>query len=156
MILKIIYLDTRLRKWTVVTHFPEFIEEAPRAYHAVVYDSGWLYLIGGFDGQHYYDKVRKYHFETRKWVDCSRMYEKRCYVSASFLGGKIYACGGLDGHSRLNTAEEYDIASNSWNQARVVKIAYPGYIKILNINISWWKFQNFELKTSKILIFSKI
>jgi len=107
--------DIRLRKWSVITHFPEFIAEAPRAYHAVVYHDGWLYSIGGFDGSVYYDKVRKFNFESRTWVDCSRMYQKRCYVSASYLDGKIYACGGLDGHVRLNTAEEYDIKTNSWN-----------------------------------------
>ena len=49
-----------MRKWSVITHFPEFIDESPRAYHAVVYVDGWLFMIGGFDGQLYYDKVKKH------------------------------------------------------------------------------------------------
>jgi len=115
--------DIRLRKWSVITHFPDFIDESPRAYHAIVYVDGWMYSIGGFDGHAYYDKVRKYHFERRCWVECSRMYQKRCYVSASYLDGKIYACGGLDGHTRLNTAEEYDIKANSWNHLPAMRYA---------------------------------
>ena len=51
-----------MRKWSVITHFPEFIDESPRAYHAVVYVDGWLFMIGGFDGQLYYDKVKKQFF----------------------------------------------------------------------------------------------
>ena len=40
-----------------MTHHPDFLSEAPRAYHAVIYVDSWLYFIGGYDGVHYYDKV---------------------------------------------------------------------------------------------------
>ena len=49
--------DLRTRKWNIVTHHPDFLSEAPRAYHAVIYVDNWLYFIGGYDGVHYYDKV---------------------------------------------------------------------------------------------------
>ena len=51
------FLDLRTRKWNIVTHHPDFLSEAPRAYHAVIYVDNWLYFIGGYDGVHYYDKV---------------------------------------------------------------------------------------------------
>jgi len=106
--------DLRTRKWNIVTHHPDFLSEAPRAYHAVIYVDSWLYFIGGYDGVHYYDKVRRYNVESRRWHNCSRMYKKRCYVSAAYLDGSIYACGGLDGHVRLKCAEKYEISQNAW------------------------------------------
>jgi kelch-like protein 10 len=108
--------DMRSRKWNVVTQLPDFASEAPRAYHAVVYCDSFLYFIGGYDGNNYYDKVRRYHVDPRVWSNCSRMYKRRCYVSAAYLDGGIYACGGLDGHLRLKCAERYDIETNSWTQ----------------------------------------
>ena len=41
----------------MITEIPDFKNESPRAYHAVLYIDGWLFYIGGFDGQEYYDKV---------------------------------------------------------------------------------------------------
>ena len=81
-----------------------------------VYADLYLYFVGGYDGTNYYDKVRRYHVITRKWEDCSRMYKKRCYVSATHMNGEIFACGGLDGQNRLKCAEKYEIATNSWSQ----------------------------------------
>ena len=75
----------RSRKWNIVTHLPDFASEAPRAYHAVVYVNSYLYFIGGYDGTNYYDKVRRYNVAGRTWDNCSRMYKRRCYVSAAYL-----------------------------------------------------------------------
>ena len=58
--------------------------------------------------------MRRYNVESRRWHNCSRMYKKRCYVSAAYLDGSIYACGGLDGHVRLKCAEKYEISQNAW------------------------------------------
>ena len=91
-----------MRKWSVITHFPEFIDESPRAYHAVVYVDGWLFMIGGFDGQLYYDKVKN----TEYFLCTSGQDENVNYFNDQFRSENtiLKAKGGKDAPECIKSA----------------------------------------------------
>uniref|UniRef100_A0A8C9TRR6 Kelch like family member 10 n=1 Tax=Scleropages formosus TaxID=113540 RepID=A0A8C9TRR6_SCLFO len=89
-------------------------EESPRAYHGAAYLDGFVYCIGGFDGEEYFSSVRKLNPVTRTWHQAAPMHSRRCYVSVAVLEGLLYAMGGFDGYVRLDSAEQYDPEANQW------------------------------------------
>ncbi|XP_043911358.1 kelch-like protein 10 [Protopterus annectens] len=102
--------DVRADVWVDIT----WEIECPRAYHGVVYLKGHVYVIGGFDGENYFNSVKRFNLVERTQQDVSPMHSKRCYVSVTVLHDFIYAMGGSDGHVRLNTAERYEPEINQW------------------------------------------
>lgn len=103
--------DTRADCWLNVT----CDDESPRAYHGTVYLNGFVYCIGGFDGENYFSSVRRFNPVTRTWAQAGPMHSHRCYVSTCVLDSRIYAMGGFDGHERLNTVERYEPEPNQWS-----------------------------------------
>lgn len=73
-----------------------------------------IYILGGFDGQNYFNSTRRLDLKLLECFEESPMTTRRCYVSATILQGKIYAMGGMDGHSRLKSVERYDIKTRTW------------------------------------------
>ncbi|XP_076820852.1 kelch-like protein 10 [Clavelina lepadiformis] len=90
------------------------LSDIPRAYHGVAYVSGFVYVIGGFDGVHYFNTVRKFDVSTFEWTQELSMMHNRCYISVAVLDKKIYALGGMNGESRLNSGECYDPYLKHW------------------------------------------
>lgn len=85
-----------------------------RAYHGIVYLSGSVYCLGGFDRLEKFNIMQRYDFSTGLWSEAAPMHYRRCYVSVTVLNEKIYAIGGYDGHERLRTAESYVPSMNQW------------------------------------------
>ena len=105
--------DTRADRW--YTHaFHE--NTAPRAYHGLVELNGVLYVIGGYDGAHYFNNVTTFNPATKTWKTVAPMYFQRCYVATTALDEHVYACGGYDGRHRLCTAERYNPSINQWQR----------------------------------------
>lgn len=52
--------DVRANRW--FTH-PQLEDVTPRAYHGVVTLNKLVYVIGGFDGLHYYSSVKCFWFD---------------------------------------------------------------------------------------------
>ncbi|XP_053320281.1 kelch-like protein 10 isoform X1 [Spea bombifrons] len=102
--------DSRAAQWVHVM----CDEEHPRAYHGVVYLKGFIYIVGGFDGLHYFNSVKRFDPVKKLWEQVAPMHSKRCYVSVTVLQNLIYAMGGFDGYVRLNTAEQYQPETNQW------------------------------------------
>ncbi|CAK8672308.1 unnamed protein product [Clavelina lepadiformis] len=100
------------------------LSDIPRAYHGVAYVSGFVYVIGGFDGVHYFNTVRKFDVSTFEWTQELSMMHNRCYISVAVLDKKIYALGGMNGESRcgfngqecLFTAEFYEPDASVWTR----------------------------------------
>ncbi|ROL48890.1 Kelch-like protein 10 [Anabarilius grahami] len=97
-------------------------EERPRAYHGSAFLHGFVYTIGGFDGENYFSSVRKLNPITHTWQEVAPMYEQRCYVSVAVLDGFIYAIGGFNGHERQKTAERYDPNTNQWTMLAAMSV----------------------------------
>ncbi|XP_071451571.1 kelch-like protein 10 [Hetaerina americana] len=91
------------------------VDSSPRAYHGIVALNGNIYVIGGFDGNNYFNTMRQYNPVMKTWTDRACMYTPRCYVSTCVLDGQIYALGGYDGHLRLKSGERYTPSCNQWD-----------------------------------------
>ncbi|XP_067312568.1 kelch-like protein 10 [Pseudorasbora parva] len=102
--------DARAGCWVDVTQK----DEHPRAYSGTVFLDGFVYCIGGFDGENCFSSVRKFDPISHTWHEVAPMYEQRCYVSVAVLDGLIYAMGGINRHVRLRTTECYDPNTNQW------------------------------------------
>jgi len=106
--------DCRAETWVNLSQWYGINEERPRAYHGLVFYKKQFYIIGGFDGQNYFNSVRKFDLVNLKCSEEAPMKHRRCYVSCTILGNKIYALGGMDGQRRLGNAECYDISKKEW------------------------------------------
>ncbi|XP_054715341.1 kelch-like protein 10 [Uloborus diversus] len=104
--------DTKADRWIQV---PEVDPKGPRAYHKLAVIGHDIYVIGGFNGNDYFNSCRCFNAVTKKWREIAHMHTKRCYVSVAVLEGYIYAMGGYDGHHRQNTVERYDYRTNQWS-----------------------------------------
>ena len=68
----------------------------PRAFHGVIILDGWIYLIGGCDGDKHYKSTERYNPAVSKsWQNVAPMSTARCYISVAVLNSFIYSCGGL-------------------------------------------------------------
>ncbi|CAD5209035.1 unnamed protein product [Bursaphelenchus xylophilus] len=98
---------------------------SPRSYHEIVpmAKQKRLFVVGGFDGDNYYDGSCIYNLEKKGWEDnCHAfMNEKRCYVSACPLDEHhIMAVGGYNNRIRLQSTEILNTTVNLWsNGARM-------------------------------------
>uniref|UniRef100_A0A0R3S5R3 BACK domain-containing protein n=1 Tax=Elaeophora elaphi TaxID=1147741 RepID=A0A0R3S5R3_9BILA len=108
-------LDINGDRWQRVKTF----EDNRRvAYHECVVINNKLYIIGGFEGSQYFNTVRCYDSEAKKWCELAPMHYARCYISACEINGRIIVAGGSDGRLRLRTAETYDASKNQWTKIR--------------------------------------
>jgi kelch-like protein 10 len=109
--------DSRADQWVNITAaFENFGRERPRAYHGVIYVDKNIFILGGFDGQNYFNTVRRLDLEKLECSEEPPMNNRRCYISSCALGGYIYAMGGMDGHTRLRAAERFSLADRQWEQ----------------------------------------
>nr|XP_018670771.1 kelch-like protein 10 [Ciona intestinalis] len=109
----------RMKRWIPASRcFPNLLRK-PRAYHAVVYMGGWVYVIGGFDGETTFNSCERFNVVSGGWEERCGMKHRRCYVGVAMLGGEIYAVGGKGGEQegdRLKSAEKYHPVLNVWIQ----------------------------------------
>ncbi|XP_002741594.1 kelch-like protein 10 [Saccoglossus kowalevskii] len=103
--------DTRADRWRMV----DSTDNSPRAYHSVAVLNHFIYVIGGFDGNEYFNSCRCFDPVKRVWKEIAPMNTRRCYVSVTVCGRNIYAMGGFDGHTRTKSAERYTQETNQWS-----------------------------------------
>ncbi|XP_037046582.1 kelch-like protein 10 isoform X2 [Bradysia coprophila] len=103
--------DTRADRWIDVPHEDP---AGPRSFHGSAVVGYKIYVIGGFDGEIWFNTCRVFDALSKTWHEISPMHSPRCYVSVVELNGLIYALGGYDGKNRLKSAERYDPATNQW------------------------------------------
>lgn len=107
--------DSRADQWVNVSaKFEAFAKERPRAYHGVIYVDGNVFILGGFDGQSYFNTIRRLDLEKLACFEEPPMNHRRCYISSTSLNGYIYVMGGMDGHSRLRAAERFSLKDRQW------------------------------------------
>ena len=108
--------DSRDQSWKSVTRDMEMNGERPRAYHGLVFFNRYLYIIGGFDGQNYFNSVRKINVINFTKEESPPMNARRCYVSCCLDNKTIWAIGGMNGQSRLDSCECFTIGQNYWTE----------------------------------------
>ncbi|KAF7284871.1 hypothetical protein GWI33_021447 [Rhynchophorus ferrugineus] len=102
--------DNRADRWLI----SDKSDVVARAYHGMCTYMNNIYLVGGFDGNEYFNTVRCFNPSNHTWSDCACMYYSRCYVSVVLCAGKIYAMGGYNGRIRMSSVERYDPLRNQW------------------------------------------
>jgi len=107
--------DCRAESWVDISPWPVLQEERPRAYHGLAFFDKFLYIIGGFDGQNYFNSVRKLDLTNTKITEETPMKHRRCYVSCATLDNQVFALGGMDGQKRLASCEVYDCKKRRWS-----------------------------------------
>lgn len=45
------------------------LADIPRAYHGIAFVKNFIYVIGGFDGIHYFNTVRRFNVISYEWVE---------------------------------------------------------------------------------------
>ena len=87
--------DSRADQWVNVTaQIEAFARERPRAYHGVIFVDNNIYILGGFDGQNYFNTVRRLDLSKFECFEEPPMNNRRCYISSCVLDGYIYVMGG--------------------------------------------------------------
>lgn len=65
--------DIRADRWLLSTD----TDSIPRAYHGLCSLRGLIYMVGGFDGNEYFNTMRCFNPVTHEWSECACMYYPR-------------------------------------------------------------------------------
>ena len=82
---------------------------------AVAVLNGYLYAIGGSDGQSPLNSVERYDPQKNQWTAMAPMSTRRKHLGCAVYNNMIYAVGGRDDCTELSSAERYNPATNSWS-----------------------------------------
>ncbi|CEG80587.1 hypothetical protein RMATCC62417_14898 [Rhizopus microsporus] len=91
-----------------------------RAHCFVVDDNGDIYLVGGGDGQTYYNHVYKFSTHTMIWTcleTTHRPSERRAHAAVIWNDG-LYIFGGGDGKKALNDVHILNLKTLVWSELR--------------------------------------
>ena len=86
----------------------------PRMYHGLAEMDGFLFSIGGHNGQSRLKSVEFYDPAQDLWQFACSLTTPRSVAGVAKLGSSIYIAGGYDGKHYLNSVECYDIELNKW------------------------------------------
>ncbi|XP_036327472.1 kelch-like protein diablo [Rhagoletis pomonella] len=76
---------------------------------------GYLYAIGGSDGQCPLNTVERYDPRQNKWCAVNPMSTRRKHLGCAVFNNYIYAVGGRDDCMELSSAERYNPHTNTWS-----------------------------------------
>ena len=103
--------------WTKISDMP-----IPVGGMAIGVEAGWIYLAGGFAGNHdtslQTSNFWRFNTATLTWEQLPDLPTHRDHVKGEFIGGKFYVVGGRqDGQlfQPLGTLEVYDPATSLWS-----------------------------------------
>ena len=102
--------DPKENKWSKVSPMT-----TRRLGVAVAVLGGYLYAIGGSDGQSPLNTVERYDPRQNKWSQVSPMSTRRKHLGCAVFNNLIYAVGGRDDCMELSSAERYNPHTNSWS-----------------------------------------
>ncbi|KAF0037230.1 hypothetical protein F2P81_010104 [Scophthalmus maximus] len=101
--------DFEEQRWYQVAELP-----TRRCRAGVVYVSGCVYAVGGFNGSLRVRTVDCYDPMMDRWTSVSSMQDRRSTLGAAVLNGLLYAVGGFDGSTGLSTIEAYNAKTDEW------------------------------------------
>lgn len=89
----------------------------PRNLLGVVALQGYLYAVGGKNGNYVHDSLERYDPLNRQWTLLSSMHTKKYGMGCATIDDKLYICGGKSstkGTKCLASAEVYYPSENEW------------------------------------------
>ncbi|XP_067852355.1 kelch-like protein 3 isoform X3 [Heptranchias perlo] len=101
--------DFKEDRWNQVAELP-----SRRCRAGVVYMSGRVYAVGGFNGSLRVRTVDVYDAIKDQWTSIASMQERRSTLGAAVLNDLLYAVGGFDGSTGLSSVEAYNYKINEW------------------------------------------
>uniref|UniRef100_A0A672JHL3 Kelch-like protein 10 n=1 Tax=Salarias fasciatus TaxID=181472 RepID=A0A672JHL3_SALFA len=109
-VLNIDAYDIRVNRWFQLTA----PLESPRYCHGTAFLNGYIYVIGGSDGNEQLNSVCRFNPIMKVFEEVAPMHFCRVFVSVTVLNGLIFAMGGSDGQMCHRSAEYYQPESNQW------------------------------------------
>ena len=97
-----------------------------RNYLATVVCGGYIYAIGGHNGDERLRTVERYEIEKNQWSWVRPMSSKRSDAGAAVIGGRIYVVGGFDGTTPTNTMEMFCPSLGIWTILPSMRIPRSG------------------------------
>ncbi|XP_035686057.1 kelch-like protein 28 isoform X1 [Branchiostoma floridae] len=79
----------------------------------VTVHGGYIYALGGYNGERYLSTVERYSPRTNSWEEMSHMLKPRSCFAAAAANGAIFAIGGY-GPTHLDSVERYNPTEDSW------------------------------------------
>ncbi|XP_030047441.1 kelch-like protein 2 isoform X1 [Microcaecilia unicolor] len=104
--------DFKEERWYQVAELP-----SRRCRAGVVYLSGLVFAVGGFNGSLRVRTVDSYDPVKDQWTSVANMQDRRSTLGAAVLSGLLYAVGGFDGSTGLASVEVYNTKINEWFHA---------------------------------------
>ncbi|KAH0616081.1 hypothetical protein JD844_026910 [Phrynosoma platyrhinos] len=101
--------DFKEERWHQVAELP-----SRRCRAGVVYMSGLVFAVGGFNGSLRVRTVDSYDPVKDQWTSVANMQDRRSTLGAAVLNGLLYAVGGFDGSTGLSSVEAYNMKTNEW------------------------------------------
>lgn len=86
----------------------------PRNRLGVAVSEGYIYAIGGGNGNSCHTSVERYDPNQDEWTTVMPLNFRRIGVAVAVLGKRLYAIGGFDGGNRLRSVECYDVDADLW------------------------------------------
>lgn len=102
---------------------------------AVAVLGGYLYAIGGSDGQSPLNTVERYDPRHNKWSPVSPMSTRRKHLGCAVFNNFIYAVGGRDDCMELSSAERYNPHTNTWSPIVAMTSRRSGVCLFLKRNL---------------------
>lgn len=102
--------DPKENKWSKVASM-----NTRRLGVAVAVLGGYLYAVGGSDGQMPLNTVERYDPRQNKWSLVAPMSTRRKHLGCAVYNNWIYAVGGRDDATELSSAERYNPHTNTWS-----------------------------------------
>jgi N-acetylneuraminic acid mutarotase len=109
------YLDTNLcfdseiQEWSMVQQMNQ-----PRCYLSMATFGGYIYAIGGMDGQTRLNTVERYDPKTNIWANMPPMTQARSDGCAVAYNGCIWVLGGFNGENIHDTVEIFNPNTMEW------------------------------------------
>lgn len=88
--------------------------ETPRKEFAVTAVNGYIFSIGGYDGNVASKVVEKYNIEAKIWTPGPHLDTARYWHCAVTVGDAVYVLGGQDRDKCLDSVERLDKSDESW------------------------------------------
>lgn len=122
--------DPQADAWRALRPLP-----APLCAYAIVAAGQGFYLLGGWDGAHYQDRVLYYDVANDAWSERGRLPKARGFAAAALAGGHIYLTGGYDGANELRdsfsfAADPADKGAITWQQHAPMRFGRAGHVLV--------------------------
>jgi hypothetical protein len=118
---EVVKIDTR-REFAVAQHAPMF---TPRALHAAVFHTQFLYVLGGDDFSSYLSECERYVCADNRWEVLPPLPRACRHTSGVVVENSLYALGGNADGLSFDLVQKLDLGSLTWELMQL-RLPYAG------------------------------